>query len=94
MKEIKQIITNLEKLAKSDSKKTREEVARICSNFINEKFEEYEKLSTDIQDVVDDLSVMDEVNENGRIRKEPKIFHMKQREIKILFEKLRRNNKI
>ncbi|GEM_PF-6340333 len=88
MKEIDEIIENLGKIVKKESKEIRERINQIGDKLLNEKSQEFEKLSNEVQDMVGDLFVMDEINENGRIRKEPKILHMVQEEIENLLEKL------
>ncbi|MFH1376642.1 MAG: hypothetical protein ABIH25_03310 [Candidatus Woesearchaeota archaeon] len=85
MELISKLIEKLEDLIQNDSGKIREEIAEICSRFLNEEFEAYKKLNGETQDVIDGFSVMDEIEG----RKEPKILHIEIDEIKQLLQKLK-----
>jgi len=85
MKQILDIIQKLEYLVKKDSTKIREEIEIICHIFLNEQFNEYKKLNGEIQDAIDELSVMHQYKNY----KEPKIKHMSIKEIKLTLDKLK-----
>ena len=88
-KDINGFIINLEKLVKNDTKQNREKIAAIGSKMMNKKYDQYKKLDTAIQDVVDDLFVMDEVDGY----KEPKILHLNIKEVKNSLQKLKKSVK-
>ena len=85
MELISKIVKKLEELTHNDAENVREEIAELCSRFLNEEFEVYKKLNGETQDIVDEFSVMDEIDG----RKEPKILHIKIDEIKQILRKLK-----
>tara|TARA_Y100000310_G_C20423519_1_gene687834 strand:+ start:545 stop:814 length:270 start_codon:yes stop_codon:yes gene_type:complete len=85
MKSISRLIKKLEQLTCKDCEKIREEIAEICSKFLNEEFGTYQKLDGEIKDLIDELGVMDEIEG----RKESKILHMKVEEVKQILKRLK-----
>ena len=86
MKTIGKILKKLKELAKKDNEKTREEIEKLCHRILNEEFYEYMVQDCAVQDVIDELSVMDEIEG----RKEPKILHMPLEEVKKIFDDLKK----
>jgi len=85
MESLHQLISELEKLVKSDSEASRELIATILSRFLNEEYENYKQLSSQIQDLISEMGIMAEIDG----RKEPKILHMNLNEIKSILQELK-----
>ena len=86
MKTIGKILKKIKELTKKDNEKTREEIEKLCHRILNEEFYEYMVQDCAVQDVIDELSVMDEIEG----RKEPKILHMPLEEVKKIFDDLKK----
>lgn len=85
MKTVQEVIKELEKLVKKDSKSIRSKIKQLCHRLLNDEFDSYVLLPCVIQDTIDDLFVMDEIEG----RKEPKILHMHLNEVKQVLQKLK-----
>lgn len=88
MEKVDKIIMELEKVAFENNDEARNKIANICSELLNDNFA-YENLDSEVADLIDDLSVMSEINGIN----EPAILHMKPEVAEGILNKLKKIKK-